>query len=93
MLPGILYGLYFWLNVGIPFPPLWGDCKSVCYSSRVFFYRARNRQVTENQFACEKSVVPLRVRKREVQKDRTGAWARRDSNTRSSPCEGDVIAN
>jgi len=20
-------------------------------------------------------------------------WARRDSNTRSSPCEGDVIAN
>lgn len=21
------------------------------------------------------------------------AWARRDSNTRSSPCEGDVIAN
>ena len=33
------------------------------------------------------------IDEKEGQKGSKIAWARRDSNTRSSPCEGDVIAN
>ncbi len=49
------------------------------------------KRINELEFKIDK-VIDY-INQKEPQKSARIEWARRDSNTRSSPCEGDVIAN